>query len=119
MEPTDQELYDQLVGYLAAEGEVVENLAEGVLTLTEYNYHRLDPPLRLHLTPAAFGRHLRIMAEEPGGAFPEVPPIEEAWRLFTIHVMEGVETAKPGATELIVVPGGVVARQPEEVDGLT
>ena len=96
MEPRDQELYDQLVGYLAAEGVIEENVEAGTLRLVEFEHHDLEPPLTLHVTPAALGRHLRVMAPLAAGAFPDVPPIDAAWRLFLVHLAEGVWTAAPG-----------------------
>ena len=113
MEPKDQELYDQLLGYLSAEGEIEEDAAAGIVLITEYSHRRLDPPLRLHLTPADFGRHLRDAAPDAASAYPDVPPIEAAWRLLIVHLDEGVDTAKPGETELVLTRYGVESRRPD------
>ena len=113
MEPSDQELYDQLLGHLAAEGEIEEDPESGVVVLTEFDHRVLERPLRLHLTPHAFGRYLRDAAPGSAGAFPDIPPLEAAWRLFTVHLDEAVQTARPGETELVLRRGGVDSLRPD------
>jgi hypothetical protein len=113
VEPSDQEMYDQLLGYLAAEGVIEEDSNAGIVTLTEFNHRPLDPPSRLHLTPASFGQHLREAAPDSAGLYPEIPPIDAAWRLFTVHLEEGIGTARPGETELVLARGGVYPRRPD------
>lgn len=110
MDLTDDELYDQLVGYLAAEGAVFEDAGPGLLILTEFYHHPLPTPLRLHITPGSFGQHLRTAAPGATYAFPDVQPIEAAWRLFLVHLDEAVRTAKPGETELVLDRKGVLSR---------
>lgn len=114
MEPTDQEMYDQLLGYLAAEGAIEEDPGAGIVVLTEFDHGAVNPPLRLHLTPASFGQHLRDAATESASLYPDVPPVEAAWRLFTVHLDEAVKTARPGEIELVLRPGGVY---PQRADG--
>ena len=108
VEATDTELYDQLVGYLGAEGAVCEDA--GLLILTEYDHRPLSSPLHLHITPTSFGEHLRAAAPGAAHAFPDVPPIEAAWRLFLVHLDEAVRTARPDETELVLDRTGVVSR---------
>jgi hypothetical protein len=110
VETTDIERYDQLVGYLGAEGAVSEDADRGLLILTEYDHRPLTTPLRLHVTPASFGEHLRAAAPGATYAFPDVTPIEAAWRLFLVHLDEAVQTAKPGETELVLDRTGVLSR---------
>jgi len=95
-------LYDQLVGYLAAEGAVDEDREQGVVVLTAFDHRPLPAPLRLHTTPAAFDEHLRTIAPDAALLFPDVDPLEAAWRLFLVHLEEAVRTAKPGQTELVL-----------------
>lgn len=111
-EPHDQEFYDQLLGYLTAEGTVVEDAGTGTVVLFVFEHRELDPPMRLHITPETFGQHLRAAAPDSAGVFPDVTAIEAAWRLFTVHLMEAVLSAKPGETELLLDRTGVVARAP-------
>lgn len=113
MEPTDQELYDQLLGYLAAEGTIEEDPDAGIVVLTEFDHRAVDPPLRLHLTPISFGQHLRDVAPDSASLYPDIPPVEAAWRLFTVHLQEGIATARPGETELVLGRGGVFPRRPD------
>lgn len=112
MEATDTELYDQLVGYLSAEGAVSEVADRGLLILTEYDHRALPSPLHLHVTPISLGEHLRSGAPGAAHAFPDVTPIEAAWRLFLVHLDEAVRTAKPGETELVLDRNGVASRAP-------
>jgi hypothetical protein len=114
MEPTDAELYDQLVGYLAAEGAVEEDTAAGAVTLTEFDHRPLARPLRLHLSAASLGEHLRAGASDAAAVWPDVPPVEAAWRLFLVHLEEAVRTAKPGETELVLDPTGVRSQRPDQ-----
>jgi hypothetical protein len=107
VEPTDQELYDQLLGYLAAEGAIEEDPEAGTVMLREFDHRALVQPLRLHLTPASFGRHLRDAASEAASLYPDIPPVDGAWRLFTVHLDEAVQAARPGETELVLGRGGV------------
>lgn len=110
MDATDSELYAQLVGYLAAEGAVSEDAGRGVLILTEFDHRPLPTPFRLHITPGSFGQHLRAVAPGATYAFPDVTPIEAAWRLFLVHLDEAVRTAKPDETELVLHRTGVLSR---------
>lgn len=113
MEPSGPELYDQLLGYLAAEGEIEEDPDNGVVVLVEFDHRKLEQPLRLHLTPDAFDRHLRDAAPDAVGAFPDVHPLEAAWRLFTVHLDEAVQTTRLGETELVLVRYGVESVRPD------
>ena len=110
MEPSSSGLYDQLVGYLAAEGAVDEDREQGLVVLTAFNHRPLPTPLRLHITAASFDKHLRTMAPDAALLFPDVDPLEAAWRLFLVHLEEAVRTAKPGETDLDLDRSGVVAR---------
>lgn len=101
--------YDQLVGYLAAEGAVDEDREQGVVVLTTFDHRPLPVPLRLHITPASFDEHLHGMAQDAAHLFPDVDPLEAAWRLFLVHLEEAVRTAKPGETELVLDTSGVLA----------
>ena len=104
-------LYDQIVGYLAAEGAVDEDREQGLVVITAFDHRPLPTPLRLHITPAAFDEHLRTMAPEAALLFPDVDQLEAAWRLFLVHLEEAVRTAKPGETELVLDRAGVLARE--------
>ena len=114
MDPSDAELYDQLLGYLAAEGAISEDPDRSVVTLTAFNHRALTTPLHLHVCPASFGEHLRAAAPGAAGAFPDVAPTEAAWRLFLVHLEEAVRTAKPGETELVLDRPGVLSRPPAD-----
>ncbi|MFC5136985.1 hypothetical protein ACFPK1_01960 [Actinomycetospora rhizophila] len=111
MEKPSIGFYDQLVGYLAAEGAVDEDREQGVGVLTVFDHRPLPVPLRLHVTPAAFDGHLRAMAPDAALVFPDVDSLEAAWRLFLVHLEEAVQTAKPGETELVLDRSGVFARE--------
>lgn len=106
MDPVDERLYDQLVAYLAGKGTVREDFAAGVLTLSAFDGRPLDPPVRLHVTPDELGRHLRATA-------PSTSQLEASWDRFVAQIGECVESAGPGATELVVDAAGPVARVPE------
>lgn len=110
METPSTGLYDQLVGYLAAEGAIDEDREHGILALTVFDHRPLASPLRLHITPAAFDQHLREMAPAAAHVFPDVDPLEAAWRLFLVHLEEAVQTVKPGETELVLDPTGVLSQ---------
>jgi hypothetical protein len=110
VDATDTELYDQLVGYLTAEGALSEDTGHGLLILTAYDHRPLPTALRLHVTPASLGQHLRAAAPGATYSFPDVQPIEAAWRLFLVHLDEAVRTAKPGETELVLDRTGVLSR---------
>ena len=60
--------------------------------------------------PASFGEHVRAAAPGAAHAFPDVAPIEAAWRLFLVHLDEAVRTAKNGETELALYRTGVLSR---------
>ncbi|GAA4783794.1 hypothetical protein GCM10023200_16630 [Actinomycetospora chlora] len=114
MEPKDAELYDQLVGYLAAEGAVEEDTDAGVVTLTEFDHQPLAQPLHLHVTPTSLGRHLRTGASDAAVVWADVPPVEAAWRLFLVRLEAAVRTAKTGETELVLDPSGVRSQRPDQ-----
>lgn len=109
--PSDAELYDQLLGYLAAEGAIVED--DDCIVITEFDHRRLDQPLRLQLSPTTFGAHLRRGGSDANGLYPDIPPLEAAWRVFIVHLDEAVRTARPDETELVLVRGGVLSRRPD------
>ncbi|MEJ2862833.1 hypothetical protein [Actinomycetospora flava] len=111
MEKPNTGLYDQLVGYLAAEGAVDEDREQGVVVLTTFDHRPLPTPLRLHITPATFDEHLREMAPGASLVFPDVDTLEAAWRLFLVHLEEAIWTAPPGQTELVLDRSGVLARE--------
>ncbi len=113
MEQSDQELYDQLLGYLAAEGEIEEDPKNGTVVITEFDHRILEQPLRLHLDPSTFGRFLHDATSESAVLYPDISPMEAAWRLFTVHLDEAVQTARPGETELVLGRGGVDSRRPD------
>ena len=113
MEPNGPQLYDQLLGYLAAEGEIEEDPENGIVVLVEFDHRKLEQPLRLHLTPYTFERHLREAAPDAVGVYPDVHPLEAAWRLFTVHLDEAVQTTAPGETELVLVRSGVRPVRPD------
>lgn len=113
MEPTDQEMYEQLLGYLAAEGSIVEDTEAGVVIIEEYDHRRLDQPLRLHLTPSEFCDRLREMGPDAQFLRPDADPADAAWGLFLVHLDEAVATARPGETELRLGRGGVDSVRPD------
>lgn len=113
MEPTDQEMYDQLLGYLAAEGSIIEDTEPGIVVLEEYDHRRLDEPLRLHLTASEFGDRLRKMGPDARFLRPDADPTDAAWGLFLVHLDEAVATARPGETELMLGRGGVDSVRPD------
>lgn len=112
MAPPGGELYDQLVGYLAAEGAIDEDRDRGVVVLAAFDHRPLPTPLRLHITPGSFDDHVRKTAPDAALVFPDVDPLEAAWRLFLVHLEEAVRTAKPGETELVLAGDGVHSRRP-------
>jgi hypothetical protein len=69
--------------------------------------------MRLHVTPDSFGQVLRDAAPTSAGAFPDLEPLEAAWRLFLVHLDEAIQTARPGETELVPAPSGVASLQPD------
>ena len=113
MESTDQEMYDQLLGYLAAEGSIVEDTEPGIIVIEEYDHRRLDQPLRLHLTASEFGGRLREMGPDARFLRPDADPTDAAWGLFLVHLDEAVGTARPGETELMLGRGGVDSVRPD------
>ncbi|NMO93200.1 hypothetical protein [Actinomycetospora sp. TBRC 11914] len=113
MEPTDQEMYDQLLGYLAAQGSIVEDTEPGIVIIEEYDHRRLDQPLRLHLTAPEFGNRLREMGADAQYLRPDADPTDAAWGLFLVHLDEAVATARPGETELRLGRGGVDSVRPD------
>jgi hypothetical protein len=113
VEPTDQEMYDQLLGYLAAEGSIVEDTEAGVVIIEEYDHRRLDQPLRLHLTPSEFGDRLRETGPDAQFLRPDADPAEAAWGLFLVHLDEAVATARSGETELRLGRYGVDSVRPD------
>lgn len=112
MIPKDETLYDQLIGYLAARGAVREDARRGVLVLSEFDHRPLPAPLHLHVSPDILGDHLRASAPAAAGSYPDVHPVEAAWRLFLVHLADAVATAEPGETELVLDDTGVLARPP-------
>jgi hypothetical protein len=107
----DRVLYARLLEAIADGGAFSED-AESIV-ITALDGRRLRAPMRLHVTPETFGRHLRAVAAGSAGAFPEVSPVEAAWRLFLVHLDETVQTAKPGETELVPVPSGLHSLRPD------
>jgi hypothetical protein len=106
-------MYDQLLGYLAAEGSIVENAEPGIVVIEEYDHRRLDQPLRLHLTASALGNRLREMLPDARFLQPDADPMDAAWGLFLVHLDEAVATAGPGETELMLGHGGVDSARPD------
>lgn len=112
MIPKDEQFYDQLIGHLTRNGRVTEDAGHGVLVLTEFDHRSLSPPLRLHATAVTFGPHLRAAAPEAAGSYPDIHPVEAAWRLFVVQLAEAVRAAAPDETELVLDGTGVLARRP-------
>lgn len=108
----DRGRYEQLVGYLEAEGSVREDLVAGLLLIDEFERRQLEPPMRLHLTPESFAQRLEAMATSAANVFPETSPLDAAWQLFLVHLDEAIQTAKPGETDLVLSPYGVASQPP-------
>jgi hypothetical protein len=111
--PIDERLYDQLVAYLAAKAGVREDFGAGILFLHEVEGRPLDPPLRLHVTMESFGALVRDSESEAAAQYPEIAPVEAAWRQFTDRLWAAVEKAQPGETELVVEGHDVVPQRPD------
>jgi hypothetical protein len=105
VEPSDGELYEQLVGYLDAEGAVEEDTERGVVTITEFDPVRSRRRSTSSSRRCRRGAHLRAVAPSPALVWPDLPAVEAAWRLS--HLEETVRTAKPGETELVLDRTGV------------
>ncbi|WP_051415412.1 hypothetical protein [Nocardiopsis sp. CNT312] len=114
---TDEELYDELIASLAAEGvratpgpDRTSILIHTGWAFGEEQSERFDPPLVLHGGPERIGRHLRVLepdAEEALGR--ALPHLRAAMSLLLIHIMETVQTV-PGRRHLVLAEGGVDAR---------
>lgn len=100
----DQVLFARLLSVLGVDGG--GSAPEGVL-ITTFGGRSLSQPMHLHVTPSSFGPLLRSSANESAGAFPEVEPLEAAWRLFLVHLDEAIQTARPGETELVPASYGI------------
>ncbi|MDD7939334.1 hypothetical protein PHK61_12995 [Actinomycetospora lutea] len=84
-----------------------EDREQGLVVLIAFDHRPLPVPLRLHITPESFDDHLRTLAPDAALLFPDVDPLEAAWRLFLIHLDEAVQTVEPDETELLVAANGV------------
>ncbi|WP_304450648.1 hypothetical protein [Nocardiopsis sp. YSL2] len=111
---TDQELYDELIASLAAEG-VRAQAGPDRSTILIHNGWDLggsappeifEPPLELHVDPHALGRHLRGTADDAQQAMGGSSPLSAALSLFLVHLMEAVET-RSGRRRLRLGRGGV------------
>ncbi|WP_433802546.1 hypothetical protein [Actinomycetospora sp. CA-084318] len=107
----DQVLYARLLTAIG-EGGVVERTADGVV-IDAFEDRSLMQLMHLRVTPATFGPLLRSTAGRSASAFPDVEPLEAAWRLFLVHLDEAIQTAAPGETELVPTPDGVGAFRPD------
>jgi hypothetical protein len=96
---------------IGADGVAAET-ADGLL-LAAFDGRTLPWPMRLHVTAGSFGQVLRDAADASAGAFPDVEPLEAAWRLFLVHLDEAIQTARPGETELVPVSSGVASLRPD------
>jgi hypothetical protein len=103
----DWVLYTRLMEAIGADGVKAET-TDGLL-LTAVGGRPLPWPMRLHVTPDSFGRTLREAAATSAGAFPDVEPLEAAWRLFLVHLDEAIATARPNETELLPTTTGVAS----------
>ncbi|MFV2195963.1 MULTISPECIES: hypothetical protein [unclassified Nocardiopsis] len=100
---TDEELYDELIASLAAEGvratpglDRASILIHNDWALGDEAPERFDPPLELAVSPQMLGRHLRAIAPEAQDALGQaLSPLGAAMSLFLVHIMAAVET-KPG-----------------------
>ncbi|EQD86262.1 hypothetical protein N599_10520 [Saccharopolyspora erythraea D] len=73
--------------------------------------------VRLHVTQASLGEHLRAMANDGERVFPGEAPLVGALQLFLVHIDEAVNTRQPGHDDLIVRSGGVWAFSSDELEG--
>ncbi|NMO93204.1 hypothetical protein [Actinomycetospora sp. TBRC 11914] len=103
----DRVLYARLMDAIGADGAGTET-TDGVV-LTAVGGRRLPWPMRLRITPDSFGRVLRDAAADSAGAFPDVEPLEAAWRLFLVHLDEAIKTARPNETELLPTTTGIAS----------
>ncbi|RKS08035.1 hypothetical protein DFP74_3723 [Nocardiopsis sp. Huas11] len=116
-DPTDQELYDELLASLAAEGARASAGPDRSTILIHHGWEpggngppeRFDPPFELHVDPPALGRHLRGIAADAQEAMGGSSPVRAALSLFLVHLRETVET-RPGRRHLFLGHGGVDAR---------
>ncbi|MFE3459196.1 hypothetical protein ACFXKD_16770 [Nocardiopsis aegyptia] len=114
---TDEELYDELIASLAAEGVRVTARPDrsGLLIHRGWSLgadgapERFEPPLELHVDPRALGRHLRGMAADAQEAMGGSSPLRAAVSLLLVHLEEAVDT-RPGRRHLHLGRGGVDAR---------
>lgn len=107
----DQVLYARLLTAIGTDG-VGERTSQGVV-INALEGRTLSQPMCLRVTPESFGRLLRDSAGTSAGAFPEVEPLEAAWRLFLVHLDEAIQTARPGETELVPSSYGVDSLRPD------
>lgn len=112
MDPSDQHLFDTLLEGLADVGAVTPDAD----TVRLDGFPSQTEPMRLHLTPASLGEHLRHIAPRWADTFPLLRPVEAASVVFLLHVMTAVEKAGPGDTDLVVTPEGLVSRLPRRED---
>lgn len=106
----DQVLYARL---LTAIGEgILEHTPDGVV-ISAFEGQPLMQRMHLHLSAESFGPFLRSTAARSAAAFPDVEPVEAAWRLFLVHLDEAIQTAAPGETELVPTPDGVESFRPD------
>lgn len=107
----DQVLYAKLLTAIG-EGGVVEQTADGIV-IDAFEDRSLMQLMHLRVTPASFGPLLRSTAGRSTSAFPDVEPLEAAWRLFLVHLDEAIQTAAPGETELVPTSDGIGSFRPD------
>jgi hypothetical protein len=101
----DQMLFARLLSAITIDG-IAESTPDGIVIST-FEGRVLSESVHLHVTPSSFGPLLRDTASASAGAFPDVEPLEAAWRLFLVHLDEAIQTARPGETELVPASYGI------------
>ncbi|WP_141921402.1 hypothetical protein [Halopolyspora algeriensis] len=99
----DSDLFAEFIKRLKSDSEVRVNDDKMFVDLFTWEEENLDPPIRLHVSPAILGLHLRKMESAGGEVFPNVEPIIGALQLFFVHIMETIATRRQGDNDLVVV----------------
>ena len=115
----DDELFAELERRLRDHVDPDVTYADGALVLHRWRHDEpMDPPLRLHITPAGLGARCREMAGDAADLW-DGPPILSALNLFLVHLDEVVDVGldrAPDRRHVLTVPELALVTNPWEPD---
>jgi hypothetical protein len=83
--------------------------ADGHRLLVEFAGDRYDPPLVVDFGEEEFEAAVRRLEKSGHSVWPEVPPVEGAIRLMTVHLEESLLSTRPVSQRVYIAEGQIWA----------